>query len=59
MIEPKRGKHNVSCMMIYPKCLCNSCQNDKDGCCGEGACGTIRCDDYIVDEPTKKGAANV
>ena len=62
MSEPKRGKHDEICMMIAPKCLCLTCQNDSSEppCCRRRkTCYAENCKLYVKDEPTKKGAANV
>mgnify|MGYP001187782435 CR=1 FL=1 len=60
MSEPKRGTHDETCRMVAPKCLCLTCQNDRDGCCNKiHECGVEKCKSYIADEPTKKGASDV
>ena len=58
MSEPKRGKHDETCRMVAPKCLCLTCQNDtEEPCCRrKKRCYVENCKSYIADEPTKKGA---
>ena len=65
MSEPKRGEHYEACLIVFPHCLCNTCQKDhnfegKYGCCAEKHptknCPIQNCKHYIADEPTKKGA---
>lgn len=63
MSEPKRGKHDETCLISCPNCLCNTCQKDnavsgKESCCSrkEFECRMRSCAYYIKDEPTKKGA---
>ena len=65
MSEPKRGKHDETCLISCPNCLCNTCQkdnaenDDEEACCyvhNEIRCVIRSCAYYIKDEPTKKGA---
>lgn len=63
MSEPKRGKHKEFCRMVCPDCMCNTCQKDGDCCLFMerplSKCQIDNCPDYLADEPTKKGAADV
>ena len=61
MSEPKRGVHDEYCLMVAPRCLCLTCQNDSEKpCCNrKKRCYVENCNHYIKDEPTKKGAADV
>lgn len=63
MSEPKRGEHYDACIDIFPFCKCNTCRIDNPLDCAKKhpkkGCPIENCEDYIKDEPTKKGAADV
>jgi len=63
MSEPKRGEHDEFCLMTKPRCKCNTCRQDTSVCCFDKFnlknCPVLNCKNYLADEPTKKGAADV
>jgi hypothetical protein len=64
MSEPKRGEHDETCLMAYPTCKCNTCQRDNKILLPKQESHAKRisiddCPEYLADEPTKKGAADV
>lgn len=47
------NSHDENCVIGNPKCQCNTCIHDRDGCCTEhigSVCPVADCHDYVKEE---------